>query len=89
MSRHGILSTSPGRWAVSRISRKAAAETGANRDAMLEHRIARDLATEIYGTIEALLVDEIRPAIEYLEAASRVTAAELVERFAEDETRRP
>jgi len=54
------------------------------RDAMLEHGFARDVATEIYGTIQAVLVDEIRPAIEYLEAASRVMAEDLRERF-EDE----
>ena len=59
--------------------------TARNRDAMLEHRVPRDVATEIHGLIEGVLVDEIRPAIEYLEAASRVTAAELRERFAEDE----
>jgi hypothetical protein len=29
------------------------------------------VATEIYGVIEGVLADEIRPAIEYLEAASR------------------
>jgi len=52
---------------------------------MWAHEIPRDLATEIYGLIEGVLADEIRPAIEYLEAASRVTAAELRERFAEDE----
>jgi hypothetical protein len=50
---------------------------------MLEHRVPRDVATEIYGAIEAVLVDEIRPAIEYLEAASRVTAEELRERHRE------
>jgi hypothetical protein len=54
---------------------------------MLEHRVPRDVATEIYGVIEAVLVDEIRPAIEYLEAASRVTTDELRERF-ERERRR-
>jgi hypothetical protein len=54
------------------------------RDAMLEHRVPRDVATEVYGVIEAVLVDEIRPAIEYLEAASRVTAEELRERFERD-----
>jgi len=54
------------------------------RDAMLEHRVPRDVATEIYGVVEAVLVDEIRPAIEYLEAASRVTAEELRERFDRD-----
>jgi hypothetical protein len=53
---------------------------------MLEHRVPRDVATEIYGVIEAVLVDEVRPAIEYLEAASRVTAEELRERW-EDERR--
>jgi len=58
--------------------------TARNRDAMLEHRVPRDVATEIYGVVEAVLVDEVRPAIEYLEAASRVTAEELRERF-EDE----
>jgi hypothetical protein len=56
------------------------------RDAMLEHRIPRDVATEVYGVIESVLVDEVRPAIEYLEAASRVTAEELRQRF-EDERR--
>jgi len=43
--------------------------------------VSRAVATEIYGVVEAVLVDEIRPAIEYLEAASRVTAEELRERF--------
>jgi hypothetical protein len=52
-----------------------------NRDPMLDHRVPRDVATEIYGVIEAILVDEVRPAVEYLEAASRVTAEELRERF--------
>jgi hypothetical protein len=51
------------------------------REAMLEHRAPRDVATEIYGLIEVVLVDEILPAIQYLEAASRATAAELRERF--------
>ena len=58
--------------------------TAPNRDAMLEHRIARDVATEVYGVIESVLVDEVRPAIEYLEAASRVTAEELSERSRQD-----
>jgi len=58
--------------------------TSPDREAMLEHRVPRDVATEISGAIEAVLVDEIRPAIEYLEAASRVTGEELRERF-EDE----
>ena len=54
------------------------------RDAMLEHRVPRDVATEVYGVVESVLVDEVRPAIEYLEAASRVTAEELRERFERD-----
>jgi len=55
-----------------------------NGEAMWAHEIPRDVATEIYGVIESVLVDEVRPAIEYLEAASRVTAEELRQRF-EDE----
>jgi hypothetical protein len=50
---------------------------------MLEHLVPHDVATDIYGVIEAVLVDEVRPAIEYLEAASRVTAEELRERHRE------
>jgi hypothetical protein len=56
-----------------------------NREAMLEHRVPRDVATEVYGVIEAVLVDEVRPAIEYLEAASRVTAEELREQHREQQ----
>lgn len=37
--------------------------------------------------IEAVLVDESRPAIEYLEASSRVTVKELRERFERDQRR--
>ena len=51
---------------------------------MWAHEIPRDVATEIDGLIEGVLVDEIRPTIEYLEAASRVTAEELRERFERD-----
>jgi len=58
--------------------------TAPNREAMWAHEIPRDVATEVYGVVEAVLVDEIRPAIEYLEAASRVTAEELRERFERD-----
>ena len=58
-----------------------------NRDAMLEHRVPRDVGTEIVATVECVLVDEIRPAIDYLEAASRVTAEKLRERFERDRRR--
>jgi len=34
-----------------------------NRDAMLEHRIPRDVATEVCGVVETVLVDEVRPVI--------------------------
>jgi hypothetical protein len=55
-----------------------------DREAMWAHELPADVATEVYGVIEAVLVDEIRPAIEYLEAASRVTADELRGRFERD-----
>ena len=57
-----------------------------DREAMWAHEIPRDVATEVYGVVESVLVDEVRPAIEYLEAASRVAAEELLQRF-EDERR--
>jgi hypothetical protein len=57
-----------------------------DREAMWAHEVPRDVATEVYGVIESVLVDEVRPAIEYIEAAARVTAEELRERF-EDERR--
>jgi len=56
-----------------------------NREAMWVHEIPRDVATEIYSTIEGVLVDFLRPTIEYIEGASRVTADELRERLEEDE----
>jgi hypothetical protein len=56
-----------------------------NRDAMLEHRRPYDVATELSGTIECVLVDQLRTAIEHLEAASRVTAEELRERHREEQ----
>ena len=53
------------------------------RDAMLEHRVPRDVATELVGAIECVVADQLRPAIEYIEAASRMTAEELRERHRE------
>jgi len=52
-----------------------------NREAMWAHEIPADIATEIYGAIECVQVDHLRTVMEYLEAASRVTAEELRERF--------
>ena len=59
-----------------------------NREAMWAHEIPRDVPTEIYGLIEAVLADEILPAIKYLEAASRVTEAELREGFDDERKER-
>jgi hypothetical protein len=56
-----------------------------NREAMLEHRVAYDIATELAGTIECVIADQLRPAMEYLEAASRVTAEELREQHREQQ----
>jgi hypothetical protein len=41
------------------------------------------MATEIYGTIECVLADHLRSAIQYIEATVRGTAEELLERFEE------
>jgi hypothetical protein len=56
-----------------------------NREAMLEHRVAYDIATEIAGTIECVVADQLRPAMESLEAASRVTAEGLREQHREQQ----
>jgi hypothetical protein len=55
-----------------------------HREAMWAHEIPSDVATEIYGTIECVLTDHLRTAVEYVEGASRATTEELRERF-EDE----
>jgi hypothetical protein len=57
-----------------------------DREAMWAHEVPADVATEIYGTIECVLADHLRTVVQYVEAASRVTAEELRERF-EDERR--
>jgi len=51
------------------------------RESMWEHRRPYDVATDLYGAIECVVVDLLRPMIEQLERASRVTAEELGERF--------
>jgi hypothetical protein len=53
----------------------------ADREAMWAHELPYDVATEIYGAIECVLADHVRTAIQYVEAASRVKAEELRERF--------
>jgi FtsZ-binding cell division protein ZapB len=52
---------------------------------MLEHRVPNDIPTELAGTIECVVADQLRPAIESLEAASRVTAEELREQHREQQ----
>lgn len=47
---------------------------------MWEHKVPRDVPTEIHGAIECVIVDQLRPMLEELEAAARVTAEELRER---------
>jgi hypothetical protein len=53
----------------------------ANREAMWEHLVPYDLSAEIHATIECVLIDWLRAAIEYLEAAARVTEDDLRRRF--------
>jgi hypothetical protein len=48
---------------------------------MWEHLVPYDLSTEIHATIECVLIDWLRAAIEYLEAAARVTDDDLRRRF--------
>ena len=48
-----------------------------NRDAMLEGKIPYDVATDLLGTIEVVLADDIRPAFQRLERASTVSDEEL------------
>jgi hypothetical protein len=52
-----------------------------NRDAMLEGRVPYDVATDLLGTIEVVLADDIRPAFQRLERASRVTDEDLRQGF--------
>jgi hypothetical protein len=52
-----------------------------DQEDMLDHRKPYDLATHLTGTIQCVVADEIRPAIEYLEGAARVTAEDLIREF--------
>ena len=54
-----------------------------NQENMLEHRVPYDVATKLTGMIQCVVTDEIRPAIEYLEGAARVTAEDLRREFGE------
>jgi hypothetical protein len=50
-------------------------------DAMIEGRIAWDLPTELLTTIECVLEDQLRLAVEALERAARVSEEELRTEF--------
>jgi len=50
-------------------------------EAMPEGTIPCDVATELRGTIEVAIADDIRPAIRRLERAARVTDEELRKGF--------
>jgi hypothetical protein len=52
-----------------------------NEDAMIEGRIAWDLPTELRTTIECVLEDQVRLAVESLERAARVSEDELGREF--------
>ena len=49
----------------------------ANEEAMFMGEIAWDLPTELLTTIECLMEDQLRPAVESLERAARVSKVEL------------
>jgi hypothetical protein len=50
-------------------------------DAMIEGRMAWDLPTELRTTIECVLGDQLRPAVESLERAAEVSQEELRREF--------
>jgi hypothetical protein len=52
-----------------------------NRDAMQEGKIPYDVATDLLGTIEVVVADDIRPAFQGLERASRINDKELKQEF--------
>ena len=54
-----------------------------NQENMLEHRVPYNVPTKLAGMIQCVVADEIRPAIEYLEATARVTAEDLMREFEE------
>jgi hypothetical protein len=47
--------------------------------------LPRTIGRVCVGTIECVVADQLRPAVEYVEAASRVTAEELRERLREQQ----
>ena len=59
----------------------AALPRSPDEDDMIEGRIAWDLPTELRTTVECVLGDHLRPAIESLERVSRVSQEELRREF--------
>ncbi len=53
-----------------------------------EGRKAYDVATDVLATIECVLEDDLRPAIQTLQRSSQVTDAELARQFQEWQKRR-
>ena len=53
-----------------------------NQDEMFEGKIPSDVASEIYGAIDFIRATELKNAIDGLEAATKITAEELKQRFA-------
>jgi len=49
---------------------------------MFEGKIPSDVASEIYGAIDFIRATELKNAIDGLEAATKITAEELKQRFA-------
>ncbi|MCP4656881.1 MAG: hypothetical protein GY856_15835 [bacterium] len=54
-----------------------------NQDDMFEGNIPSDVATEIYGAIDFIRSAQLGIVIEGLEAAAKITAADLDRRFAQ------
>jgi hypothetical protein len=59
-----------------------------NQDAMLEGRIAPDLATEVSGRVECIAEDYLRRVIEALQGAACLTAHDLVRAFRNEKRKR-
>lgn len=53
-----------------------------------EHRKPYDVATDVLATIECVLTDSLRPAIESLQRSAQVTDADLERQFQEWQKRR-
>jgi hypothetical protein len=52
-----------------------------DEDAMLESRIPSDVSTEVLTSVECVLHDHLRPAVQILEKASQITEEDLRREF--------